>query len=155
VPAGGAQGVPCGVTWVIGGARSQTAPQLPAAPHWPATFFAIAQTRASMNSDAEVCRTADLGADFDTGLDAELETAMADDFYKGLHAGGSAALRRGSAPRANCVQTPGNDPGKLERAKGFEPSTPTLARSCSTPELHPHPLDIWPKWQFRPPSPNL
>jgi hypothetical protein len=28
----------------------------------------------------------------------------------------------------------------LERAKGFEPSTPTLARSCSTPELHPHPL---------------
>src|SRR5580693_710031 len=31
---------------------------------------------------------------------------------------------------------------KLERAKGFEPSTPTLARSCSTPELHPHPLEI-------------
>src|SRR5262245_41411757 len=31
---------------------------------------------------------------------------------------------------------------KLERAKGFEPSTPTLARSCSTPELHPHPFDI-------------
>src|SRR6476469_7035652 len=29
---------------------------------------------------------------------------------------------------------------KLERAKGFEPSTPTLARSCSTPELHPHPV---------------
>src|SRR5438128_2650225 len=29
---------------------------------------------------------------------------------------------------------------KLERAKGYEPSTPTLARSCSTPELHPHPL---------------
>src|SRR5262249_27615283 len=28
---------------------------------------------------------------------------------------------------------------KLERAKGFEPSTPTLARSCSTPELHPRP----------------
>ncbi len=25
----------------------------------------------------------------------------------------------------------------LERVKGFEPSTPTLARSCSTPELHP------------------
>ena len=34
---------------------------------------------------------------------------------------------------------------KLERAKGFEPSTPTLARSCSTPELHPHPLVVWPK----------
>src|SRR6202011_367425 len=29
----------------------------------------------------------------------------------------------------------------LERAKGFEPSTPTLARSCSTPELHPHPRE--------------
>ena len=28
-------------------------------------------------------------------------------------------------------------PECLERAKGFEPSTPTLARSCSTPELHP------------------
>ena len=28
---------------------------------------------------------------------------------------------------------------KLERAKGLEPSTPTLARSCSTTELHPHP----------------
>ncbi len=25
----------------------------------------------------------------------------------------------------------------LERAKGFEPSTLTLARLCSTPELHP------------------
>src|SRR4029077_9511240 len=27
----------------------------------------------------------------------------------------------------------------LERAKGLEPSTPTLARSCSTTELHPRP----------------
>src|SRR6185437_3450336 len=27
--------------------------------------------------------------------------------------------------------------GRLERAKGFEPSTPTLARLCSTPELRP------------------
>jgi hypothetical protein len=27
--------------------------------------------------------------------------------------------------------------GILERAKGFEPSTPTLARLCSTPELRP------------------
>ena len=26
---------------------------------------------------------------------------------------------------------------KLERVKGFEPSTPTLARLCSTTELHP------------------
>ena len=30
--------------------------------------------------------------------------------------------------------------GNLERAKGLEPSTPTLARSCSTTELHPHPI---------------
>ena len=29
--------------------------------------------------------------------------------------------------------------GYLERARGFEPPTPTLARLCSTPELHPHP----------------
>jgi hypothetical protein len=29
----------------------------------------------------------------------------------------------------------------LERAKGLEPSTPTLARSCSTTELHPHQKD--------------
>src|SRR5262249_17540159 len=27
----------------------------------------------------------------------------------------------------------------LERARGFEPPTPTLARLCSTPELHPRP----------------
>ena len=27
--------------------------------------------------------------------------------------------------------------GKLERVKRFERSTPTLARLCSTPELHP------------------
>jgi hypothetical protein len=26
----------------------------------------------------------------------------------------------------------------MERAMGFEPTTPTLARLCSTPELHPH-----------------
>src|SRR5712692_6518328 len=30
---------------------------------------------------------------------------------------------------------------ELERAEGFEPSTPTLARLCSTPELRPHPTD--------------
>ena len=29
--------------------------------------------------------------------------------------------------------------GILERAMGFEPTTLTLARLCSTPELHPHP----------------
>jgi hypothetical protein len=49
---------------------------------------------------------------------------------------------------------------KLERAKGFEPSTPTLARSCSTPELHPHPLRLPESHRHRPaelcqmPSPN-
>src|SRR3712207_4465627 len=32
---------------------------------------------------------------------------------------------------------------KLERAKGFEPSTPTLARLCSTPELHPRSAMPW------------
>jgi hypothetical protein len=30
-----------------------------------------------------------------------------------------------------------NYPEKLERAMGFEPTTPTLARLCSTPELRP------------------
>ena len=38
-------------------------------------------------------------------------------------------------PLTSCIHR-----GKLERAKGFEPSTPTLARLCSTPELHPHPF---------------
>ena len=37
----------------------------------------------------------------------------------------------------------GRPPGKLERAKGFEPSTLTLARLCSTPELHPHSNLSW------------
>ena len=31
--------------------------------------------------------------------------------------------------------------GRLERAKGFEPSTPTLARLCSTPELRPRSIE--------------
>ncbi len=30
----------------------------------------------------------------------------------------------------------------LERAMGFEPTTPTLARLCSTPELHPRSLSV-------------
>ena len=29
----------------------------------------------------------------------------------------------------------------LERVMGFEPTTPTLARLCSTPELHPHSVE--------------
>src|SRR3569623_3658818 len=45
--------------------------------------------------------------------------------------------RRGS-PAIPTTRTRGFVPEKLERAKGFEPSTLTLARLCSTPELHPH-----------------
>ena len=37
-----------------------------------------------------------------------------------------------------CRSKPLKRLGNLERAKGFEPSTPTLARLCSTPELRPH-----------------
>ena len=33
------------------------------------------------------------------------------------------------------------DGRRLERAKGFEPSTPTLARLCSTPELRPRSVE--------------
>ena len=43
------------------------------------------------------------------------------------------------SPRTRACLNPGW-PGNLERAKGLEPSTPTLARSCSTTELHPHPF---------------
>ncbi len=73
-----------------------------------------------------------------------------------------AALQRNSSPvseppagrdslwrrRARCETRPAHPSGlrevaghkeKMERAKGLEPSTPTLARSCSTTELHPHP----------------
>src|SRR6516225_4321156 len=38
------------------------------------------------------------------------------------------------------------DGRNLERAKGLEPSTPTLARSCSTTELHPHPKMLTPTY---------
>src|SRR6185503_15748507 len=39
----------------------------------------------------------------------------------------------------SCAPALRHAPGmpELERAKGFEPSTPTLARLCSTPELRP------------------
>ena len=37
----------------------------------------------------------------------------------------------------------------LERAKGFEPSTPTLARLCSTPELHPRSAMPWHRCEAR------
>ena len=61
-------------------------------------------------------------------------------FYAGMNEGGEAAPQGVAALRVSCVQRGPTDPRKLERAKGFEPSTPTLARSCSTPELHLHPL---------------
>jgi hypothetical protein len=58
----------------------------------------------------------------------------------------------GDQPQNATSQPPHSDtneytwgrPSTLERAKGFEPSTPTLARLCSTPELHPHPRRQWP-----------
>ena len=53
-----------------------------------------------------------------------------------LHFAG--ARGRGKLPmRYLALQDNFKNPGKLERAKGFEPSTPTLARLCSTPELRP------------------
>jgi len=77
-----------------------------------------------MNSGAEVCRTADLSADFDTGLDAELDTAMADDFYKGLHEGGSAPLGGAALLRANCR----GDPGKIGAGEGIRTLDPDLGK---------------------------
>ena len=42
------------------------------------------------------------------------------------------------AKRIECRRT--EEWSELERAMGIEPTTPTLARSCSTAELHPHPV---------------
>ncbi len=42
------------------------------------------------------------------------------------------------AARWRLFQLTGVSEENLERAMGFEPTTPTLARLCSTPELHPH-----------------
>ena len=53
--------------------------------------------------------------------------------------GRSDCVQNSDSPAEAGVQKPAE---RLERAKGFEPSTPTLARSCSTPELHPHPSQI-------------
>src|SRR3954454_9570297 len=47
------------------------------------------------------------------------------------------ASRFASVARARLGERLGASWRHLERAKGFEPSTPTLARLCSTPELHP------------------
>src|ERR1700733_14060116 len=44
--------------------------------------------------------------------------------------------------RGRTAQSSVAEKEELERAKGFEPSTPTLARLCSTPELHPHPRRV-------------
>ena len=66
-------------------------------------------------------------------------TAVAASF--GRHLGFSDQTRNGWH-RPGCCTTSArlaSQSTQLERAKGFEPSTPTLARSCSTPELHPHP----------------
>ena len=65
---------------------------------------------------------------------------MADEFYAGWTERGSAPLGGKALLRANCVQTAGGTPVKLERAKGFEPSTPTLARLCSS--QHPAKPDL-------------
>ena len=46
---------------------------------------------------------------------------------------GASRVRAGRIEKAN---------EELERAMGFEPTTPTLARLCSTPELHPHPREV-------------
>src|SRR5690349_1268746 len=69
-------------------------------------------------------------------------TAMTADYCTGTHDAGQAAPQGRASLRVKCVQRGPADLLKLERAKGFEPSTPTLARSCSTPELHPHPLGM-------------
>ena len=50
----------------------------------------------------------------------------------GHHFGGKAQKRK-KAPEGAFFS--------LERVMGFEPTTPTLARLCSTPELHPHSVE--------------
>lgn len=57
--------------------------------------------------------------------------------YVGLRCKRTSRLRK--AQPCSLREWDGRTWKKLERAKGFEPSTPTLARSCSTTELHPHP----------------
>ena len=49
------------------------------------------------------------------------------------------ASRQRTSPGSGSSATNGlKSTRNLERARGFEPPTPTLARLCSTPELHPH-----------------
>ncbi len=59
---------------------------------------------------------------------SESEVGMVSKWWLNQTSGGTRAYRR----RISLLLS--ND---LERAKGFEPSTPTLARLCSTPELRP------------------
>ena len=49
----------------------------------------------------------------------------------------AAPVSRRSATRASCCAHRADLGGSMERTKGFEPSTPTLARWCSTTELRP------------------
>ena len=53
---------------------------------------------------------------------------MADDFYKGVHEGGSAALRGAAALRVNCVQTAGGGPGKTGAGEGIRTLDPDLGK---------------------------
>ena len=59
---------------------------------------------------------------------------MGGDFNAGQRGAGDAVDQR---HRPEAMVTLIDLSQKLERAKGFEPSTPTLARLCSTPELRP------------------
>jgi hypothetical protein len=65
---------------------------------------------------------------------AQRQTAMRQFCRWGAADAWRRCARRWSRPRAILVCC-----WILERAKGFEPSTPTLARLCSTPELRPRP----------------
>ena len=92
----------------------------------------------------------DLGADLDADLGADLgagwvrvcevgflrdEAVLADAFLVGVFLAGTFLA---DAFLAGTLLADGvNLRPQLERAKGFEPSTPTLARLCSTPELRP------------------
>jgi hypothetical protein len=81
-------------------------------------------------------------------MDAAVDAALASYSRAGPPAQLTARAPMDRPTRRTCVThvlgtfvtyVSGSDPKFLERAKGFEPSTPTLARLCSTPELHPHP----------------
>ena len=67
------------------------------------------------------------------------------------HAAQARSRVRAGRDREPKVPETGFQRVKLERAMGFEPTTPTLARLCSTPELRPHPVSsgrhrVPPQW---------